>query len=238
MLATYPEVFAAGAIIAGLPYGTAGNVQQAFESMFQGRPRTAKQWGDLVRRASPHRGPWPRVSIWHGDLDATVKPANAEGLIRQWTNVHAIEQPAVEDRVDGYPRQVWRRDGIDVVESYTITGMAHGTPLATEAGQGCGRAGPFLLEAGISSSYHIAKFFGLTGEKRIHAARSPHVSEPREIDRAPLVPDEVEIIPDERVEILDKADNPKFEDAARAPIDVMSIITKALTQAGLMKPPA
>jgi poly(hydroxyalkanoate) depolymerase family esterase len=30
MLATYPEVFAGGAIIAGLPYGCAGNVQQAF----------------------------------------------------------------------------------------------------------------------------------------------------------------------------------------------------------------
>ena len=57
MLATYPEVFAAGAIIAGLPYGAAGNVQQAFESMFQGRARTAKEWGDLVRRASRHRGP-------------------------------------------------------------------------------------------------------------------------------------------------------------------------------------
>ena len=57
MLATYPEVFAAGAIIAGLPYGAAGNVQQAFESMFQGRPRAAKEWGDLVRGASRHRGP-------------------------------------------------------------------------------------------------------------------------------------------------------------------------------------
>ena len=31
MLATYPEVFAGGAIIAGLPYGAATNVQQAFE---------------------------------------------------------------------------------------------------------------------------------------------------------------------------------------------------------------
>ena len=48
---------------------TAGNVQQAFESMFQGRPRTAREWGDLVRRASKHRGPWPRVSVWHGDAD-------------------------------------------------------------------------------------------------------------------------------------------------------------------------
>ena len=41
--------------------------------------------------------------------------------------------------------------------------MAHGTPLATgEADDECGAAGPFLLEVGISSSYHIAKFFGLT----------------------------------------------------------------------------
>ena len=32
--------------------------------------------------------------------------------------------------VDGYPREVWwNADGETVVESYTITGMAHGTPL-------------------------------------------------------------------------------------------------------------
>ncbi len=136
---------------------------------------------------------------------------------------------AGEDRVDGYPRKVWRRDGVDIIESYTITGMAHGTPLAT-ATHG-GTAGPFLLEAGISSSYHIAKFFGLTGEAR--------VSEPvRETERAPLVPDDVEFIPDERVEILDaESHGPKAEAKREGAIDVMAIITKALTSAGLMKPP-
>src|SRR6188472_4324743 len=101
MLAAYPEVFAAGAIIAGLPYGTAGNVQQAFESMFQGRSHTAPVWGDLVRRASGHRGPWPRVSIWHGDQDATVKPMNAEALVQQWSDVHSIDAAPVYDKVDG-----------------------------------------------------------------------------------------------------------------------------------------
>lgn len=236
MLAVYPDVFAAGAIIAGLPYGSAGNVQEAFESMFQGRPRSAKEWGDKVRRASAHRGPWPRVSVWHGDLDATVKPMNAEGLIRQWSDVHGIDAAPAEDEVDGYPRKVWRRDGVDVIESYTITGMAHGTPLAT--GTHGGVAGPFLLEVGISSSYHIAKFFGLTGEAHV----SVGVSEPttvRETNRAPLVPDEVEFIPDERVEILDaKTDEPKFDAKREGAIDVMAIITKALTSAGLMKPPA
>src|SRR5204863_6652570 len=52
MLATYPEVFAAGAIVAGLPYGAAHNVQEAFESMFKGRARSAAEWGGLVRKAS------------------------------------------------------------------------------------------------------------------------------------------------------------------------------------------
>jgi poly(hydroxyalkanoate) depolymerase family esterase len=33
MLATYPEVFAGGANIAGLPYGSASSVQEAFEAM-------------------------------------------------------------------------------------------------------------------------------------------------------------------------------------------------------------
>lgn len=235
MLAIYPEVFAAGAIIAGLPYGTANNVQQAFESMFQGRSRLAGEWGNLVRGASSHRGPWPRVSIWHGDADATVKPQNAESLAEQWTNVHGIRTPPVKDSVDGYPHRVWRKDGAVMVESYTITGMAHGTPLAAQhSDQACGRSGPFLLEAGISSSYHIATFFELTGEKCGHDF--PCFSRER-VHSAALVPDGVEIIPDERVEILNgKADKPNFGDPIGGRIDVMSVITNALTSAGLMKP--
>ena len=228
MLAAYPEVFAAGAIIAGLPHGSAGNVQEAFESMFQGRTRSAKEWGDKVRHASQHDGPWPRVSIWHGDRDETVKPANAAALVAQWRDVHGIAGAPVEDTVDGYPRKVWSRDGVEVIESYTITGMAHGTPLAT-ATHG-GEAGPFLLETGISSSYHIARFFGLTGEARA-AVRE-------ETRRARPASERVEVIPDEHVEILEAASPPKSDAKRDGGVDVMAIITKALTSAGLMKPPA
>ena len=38
MLATYPDVFAAGAIIAGLPYGGAMNTQEALRGMLQAPP--------------------------------------------------------------------------------------------------------------------------------------------------------------------------------------------------------
>src|SRR5689334_24194822 len=65
MLATYPEVFAGGAIIAGLPYGCANNVQQAFEAMFSDQGHPAQLLGDRVRAASSHGGRWPKISIWH-----------------------------------------------------------------------------------------------------------------------------------------------------------------------------
>jgi feruloyl esterase len=88
MLACYPEVFAGGAIIAGLPYGAAATVQQAFEMMFQSPSRSPQEWGDLVRKASSHRGRWPRVSVWHGNDDKTVIPSNALEILKQWTAVH------------------------------------------------------------------------------------------------------------------------------------------------------
>ncbi|MFD2031250.1 PHB depolymerase family esterase [Ancylobacter dichloromethanicus] len=67
MLATYPEVFAGGAIIAGLAYGRATTVPEAFDCMRgQGTASDEELWA-LLREASAHPGPWPRVAIWQGD---------------------------------------------------------------------------------------------------------------------------------------------------------------------------
>ena len=57
------------------------NVQQAFESMYQSPTRSAREWGDLVRKAASHarRDAWPRVSVWHGSADKTVIPAQCAG---------------------------------------------------------------------------------------------------------------------------------------------------------------
>jgi len=163
MLATYPEVFAGGAIIAGLPYGCANNVQQAFEAMFNQEACASQALGDRVRAASPHRGPWPKISVWHGTSDPIVKPSNCEDVIRQWTNVHGLsESPSHEGLVESYPRRVWRdADGKTRIEAFSITGMAHGVPLATTADESCGSAGAFFLDVGISSTHHIARFWGL-----------------------------------------------------------------------------
>ncbi|MBL8406466.1 MAG: PHB depolymerase family esterase [Candidatus Accumulibacter sp.] len=175
MLATYPEVFAGGAVIAGVPYRTAKGLQEGLESIFQGRSRSPREWGELVRAASPHQGPWPRVSVWHGDADTAVKPVNAEETIKQWADIHGLDlQPTIQMTVDGYPRRVWQGPGGDeLIESYTVTGMSHGAALdpGAEPHQ-CGTAAPFFNAVGISSTHRIADFWGLLAE-RPASARDP-----------------------------------------------------------------
>ncbi|HLH96223.1 MAG TPA: PHB depolymerase family esterase [Xanthobacteraceae bacterium] len=163
MLATYPEIFAGGAIIAGLPYGCASNVQQAFEAMFTEQDRPAKTLGDRVRAASSYQGPWPKVSIWHGTDDPIVKPSNGEDIIRQWINVHGISEPPFEQLIGPHSRRIWNdASGNALIEAFSISGMGHGVPLATTASRdGYGMPGAFFLNVGISSTDHIARFWGL-----------------------------------------------------------------------------
>ena len=175
MLATYPETFAAGAIIAGVAYGCAGDVAAAFDCM-GGRARSdAGELGASVRRASPHKGPWPRVQVWQGSADRTVVASNADAIALQWTNRHGVgPEPDRNDRVEGYPRQVWLgAKGEPLVEQYTITGMAHGIPLDGSGEDALGEAGAHMLDVGLSSTARIAAFFGIAPETagRAKAAR-------------------------------------------------------------------
>jgi len=264
MLATYPEVFAAGAIIAGLPYGIASNVREAMNGMLRSPSRSAEELGSLVRNASKHRAPWPRVSVWHGSADRTVNPANADEIVKQWLDVHRLpSHPMSEGMVDGHPHEIWwNTDGETVVESYTITDMAHGTPLGkAENDERYGKEGPFLIEAGISSSYHIANFFGLTNRvPKLAKTASPATTESPSAKLIPLASPISTLAPDlgkilqpllTTKETPKSREKPKARSTAKAKeklkekpkekprrsrvLDVGAVITRALTAAGLMK---
>ncbi len=173
LLASYPEVFAGGGIIAGLPFGTAHSVPQAFDRMRGHGGPAGNALPELVRAASDHSGPWPRLSVWHGSGDMTVNPSNAQALIDQWGALHEVGQsPTRIDEVAGYPHRIWFDPaGREVIEEYSITGMAHGTPLDTLQGETGEIAGAYMLEAGISSTRQLLKFWGLaaraTGAKHV-----------------------------------------------------------------------
>lgn len=165
MLATYPDVFAGGAIIAGLPYGSANTIPEAFDRMRGHGGPTAAASASTIRKASPPSvKTWPSVAVWHGTRDHVVDVSNGSAIVEQWRHVLGAPVAPNEHRmVDGYPHRAWRDStGRVMLEEYLITDMGHGTPLATSGESSCGVSGPYMLDVAISSTRHIAAAWGLT----------------------------------------------------------------------------
>lgn len=91
LLAAYPEVFAAGSSLAGVPAGawTGGNSYAWSTSGTSG----GQGWGDKVRNANPgYGGARPRVQLWHGQGDTTLTYSQAyPAQVAQWTNVFGVD---------------------------------------------------------------------------------------------------------------------------------------------------
>jgi len=225
MLATYPDVFAGGAIIAGLPYGSAVTLPAALERMRGIGAPGAARLGALVREASPHRGPWPTISVWHGTGDQVVAISNLGSIIDQWCAVHGLERDAFHaESVDGHDRRVWRgADGRACIEAIIITAMGHGTPIAPRGADGCGIGAPYFLDVGVSSSARIAAFWGIDGETAAYELVEP----PRtsSIAASQLV---LETVPP-------AASAGSARPEARGGINLADVINDALRAAGLLR---
>jgi poly(hydroxyalkanoate) depolymerase family esterase len=221
MLAIYPELFAGGAIIGGLPFGAAQNVRDALESMRSAPLRTPRQWGDAVRAASDHKGPWPKISLWHGALDAIVNINNAQASVAQWADLHDLSlTDAKQDLVDGAVRLRWG----DVLEVYTLPGLGHGTPIDS---RDLGQPAPFILETGISSSRRIAEFWGLA-----QAALSRRPARPAPVRIAPVrIAPQQSALPEIEAALLPPREVAQI--AAKGKVE--ALILRALKAAGLMR---
>jgi len=156
MLASYPEVFEAGAVMAGLPYKCATSQLDTYSCM-SGRSHSAEEWAALVPTTSAAVA--PRVSIWQGDADRTVRPANREELVKQWSRVNGVSDEPTETKTEGPATHRLHRDGSGIVrvESWEISNMGHGVALDPKSG--CGKAGPYALDVGICSTEQAAAFF-------------------------------------------------------------------------------
>lgn len=161
MLTAYPEVFAGGAIIAGLPYGVASTIPEAFDRMRGHGLPSRMRLQELHRSASTHTGRWPTISVWHGTADRTVDELNARAIVDQWKAVHEVSgRPAQSDVIDGQEHHTWtNKAGLDAIELYRIGGMGHGTPIDSLSGYGS--QSPYMLDVGISSTEIIARKWGL-----------------------------------------------------------------------------
>ena len=178
MLAAYPDVFAGGAIIAGLPFATADSLPEALERMRGSGAPGETELARLVAEAAPNAKQPPILSVWHGSGDHVVAPSNGIDVVTQWRALHGVgEAPARIEMVDGHRRRTWTNaSGKAVIEHYDVAGMGHGVPLQTRGDKGVGEAGPHMFETSISSTRRIADFWGLLGEERLastHHAETP-----------------------------------------------------------------
>lgn len=187
LLEAYPELFAAGAIIAGLPAGIAEGVPEALAAMAGGGGRAGRASG--ASAAIPNPEHLPRLSVWHGDADTTVVPANGDAIVARALETRGIDAASGEAQAIGrHRRTIWRGPAADgaaapSVEQYQIAGLGHGVPLSAAGAGGAdafalGVRGPHMIEAGIDSTARIAAFFGLVDLAALGTVAGPIAAQP------------------------------------------------------------
>jgi feruloyl esterase len=161
LLAAYPDVFAAGAAVAGLPVGAATGPAEALGRMSRAGPeRSPAEWADQVRAAAPkdYSGPWPRLSVWTGDADQVVDPDNSRLLAGQWSELHGLGAPSWSAAEIAPARcEVWGPVDRPGVELWTVPGLGHGYPIDATAGH----ASTYVPDVGLSATARIARFWGI-----------------------------------------------------------------------------
>ena len=159
LLATAPDVFAAGATFAGVPFRCGLGVTNAFSCMNGGVDKTQAQWAALVEDNVVHDGAWPRLMVVHGSSDSTVRPKNADDLALQFTGLHGLTTtPTSTSTAGGITTKRWLVDDREIVTTVLIDGMGHGTPVDPPV---CGSVGAFVLDEDLCGSALAVDFFGL-----------------------------------------------------------------------------
>jgi poly(hydroxyalkanoate) depolymerase family esterase len=142
LLGNYPDVFAAGAAFMGVPFGCFATTDGSGwnSACANGQiSRTPQAWGDLVRASYPgYTGARPRMQLWHGTQDDTLRYPNFGEEIKQWTNVHSVSQTPVST---DSPQANWTRTRYGStgdrapVEAISVQGAGHNLPSAGMAGR-------------------------------------------------------------------------------------------------------
>ncbi|CEF87325.1 hypothetical protein SNK03_012901 [Fusarium graminearum] len=131
MAATYPDIFAAAIVYAGVPAGcfmSQANQAAAWNSTCsQGQSRyTQQQWANVVKNMYPgYNGPRPKMQIYHGTADPTLNVQNYYEEIKQWTGVFGYSATP-KSTTNNFPRSPYKREVFgDKLETFLGTGVTH-----------------------------------------------------------------------------------------------------------------
>ncbi len=158
MGATYPDIFAAISVGAGLEYKAATSVTGAYTAMSSGGPNPIQQ-GDLAYSAMGEHKRVVPVILFHGTADYTVAPINAHQILSQWaqTNDRAsdgLDNNNIDDTADqtlpgtvsggrSYTQYIYKDTaGKTVMEKYMIEEMGHAWSGGSTSGSYTDPKGP------------------------------------------------------------------------------------------------
>ncbi|KAK4155977.1 putative cellulose binding protein [Chaetomidium leptoderma] len=139
LVGAYPDVFAAGAAFAGVPFGcfappagdngNAGQFDYWSDDCATGKvTHSAEAWGDLVRAAYPGYDGWrPKLQLFHGTVDEIVSYVNHGEAVKLWTDVSGLSETPVEvvqnTPLTGWTKSVYGPSGW--LEAYSAAGVPH-----------------------------------------------------------------------------------------------------------------
>lgn len=159
MGATYPDVFKAIGVGAGLEYKAATTMIDALlKAMPQGGPDPVNQGREAYLAMGSYARVVPTI-VFHGTSDSTVVPKNGDQVLTQWatTNDYAddgvkngsiddIPEQTIPDQIEGgraYTKYVYNDStGTPIMEKYTVTGMNHAWSGGSTAGSYTDPKGP------------------------------------------------------------------------------------------------
>jgi acetylxylan esterase len=132
LLALYPDVYKAGSAFAGVPAGCTNAFDGA--GLCGLGAQTAQQWGDRARGMYVgYAGHRPRVQLFHGDKDDTIRFPNHGEAIKEWTNVLGLMTNPTTTQMGltlgnhQATRQSWKNDcGYVALDAFTSVGGDHG----------------------------------------------------------------------------------------------------------------
>ncbi|GAA2153968.1 MULTISPECIES: extracellular catalytic domain type 1 short-chain-length polyhydroxyalkanoate depolymerase [Glycomyces] len=156
LAAEYPDVFSAASAFSGVAAGCfATDNGSLWNSTCAGGNliKTPQQWGDQVHAMYPgYTGSYPRMQLWHGTTDDILRYPNFGEEIKEWTNLHGLNQTpsSTENLAGGWVRTRYGGTGNQApVEGMSIAGYGHSLPLTGMTANAITFLG---LDAGGSSS--------------------------------------------------------------------------------------
>ena len=160
LLTHYPDLFSAGAVIAGLPYPCANDLAKAISCMRNGPSQSAIELVSIAKQGNSAIKKWPRLIVITGSNDKVVNPKNSHLLALQWSKLSEKSLVISKAAPADYQVTLWQdKEEQPQVKLVEINDLGHGLTV-NSALENRDVSAPYLFESSLDSALNIVEFWG------------------------------------------------------------------------------